>query len=225
MSEMKMDNSVQKNISREDQFALRKGRSEPECMVLGAGLPYRPNDDRTLVDGRLAVKAHMKAYNEFPWPQSPDSYFGPNARQALLGKVFGLTLEEIIGRPIEIEPPFWVDYGTRIEFAGSFYANTSLVILDAAKVKIGTRVLCGPRVGIYSASHSSQQSGFDRAYPVEIGDDCWLGAGCIINGPTKIGKGCTIAAGAVVRGTFPDHCVIGGVPARILKFLQPPQSL
>ena len=46
--------------------------------------------------------------------------------------------------------------GSQVQFTGSFYANTGLVILDAAKVKIGTRVLCGPRVGIYSATHSSE---------------------------------------------------------------------
>lgn len=40
-----------------------------------------------------------------------------------------------------------------------------------------------------------------------------------ILGPCTIGNGVTVAAGAVVRGTFPDNCVIGGVPARILKRL------
>lgn len=41
-------------------------------------------------------------------------------------------------------------------------------------------------------------------------------------GPCTIGKGCTVAAGAVVRGEFPDYCVIGGTPAKILKRLDPP---
>jgi acetyltransferase-like isoleucine patch superfamily enzyme len=77
-----------------------------------------------------------------------------------------------------------------------------LIILDAAPVKFGSRVLCGPRVGFFAATHSTdvdeRQGGYERAYPIEIGDDCWIGGGAIINGPSKIGKGCTVAAGAVV---------------------------
>ena len=42
-------------------------------------------------------------------------------------------------------------------------------------------------------------AGYERASPIEIGDDCWIGAGVIINSPTKLGKGCTVASGAVVR--------------------------
>lgn len=81
-----------------------------------------------------------------------------------------------------------------------------LILLDCAPIKIGTRVLCGPRVGLYAATHSTdvdeRQGGYERAYPIEIGDDCWIGGGAIINGPSKIGKGCTVAAGAVVSHTF-----------------------
>lgn len=92
--------------------------------------------------------------------------------------------------------------GTNITFKGSFYSNMDLIILDGAPVKIGTRVLCGPRVGLFAATHSTdvdeRQGGFERAYPIDIGDDCWIGGGAIINGPTRIGKGCTVAAGAVV---------------------------
>lgn len=36
--------------------------------------------------------------------------------------------------------------------------------------------------------------------------------------------GVTVASGSFVRGDFPDYCVIGGTPARILKKLQPPSG-
>jgi hypothetical protein len=36
--------------------------------------------------------------------------------------------------------------------------------------------------------------------------------------------GVTVASGSFVRGDFPDYCVIGGTPARILKQLQPPSG-
>lgn len=52
---------------------------------------------------------------------------------------------------------------------------------------------------------------------IKIGSNCWIGAKVTILDGTIIGNGCIVAAGAVVRGQFPDNCVIGGVPAKILK--------
>ena len=51
-----------------------------------------------------------------------------------------------------------------------------------------------------------------------IGDDCYISTGVTILGPVKIGNGVTIAAGAVVNKDVPDNCIVGGVPAKILKY-------
>lgn len=62
---------------------------------------------------------------------------------------------------------------------------------------------------MYAATHSTEvderQGGYDRAFPIDIGDDCWIGAGSMLNGPCKIGKGCTVAAGADVSLLFQRH--------------------
>ena len=52
---------------------------------------------------------------------------------------------------------------------------------------------------------------------IEIGSGCWIGSKVTILDGSSIGNHCVIAAGAVVSGVFPDHSVIGGVPARIIK--------
>lgn len=92
-----------------------------------------------------------------------------------------------------------------MEFKGSFYANMNMTILDGNKVTIGTRVLFGPNVSLFAATHSTdideRQSGAERAYPIEIGDDCWLGGNVTVIGPSKIGKGVTVAAGSVVSSS------------------------
>lgn len=101
------------------------------------------------------------------------------------------------------------------------------------------------QAGTHSVELDERQAGYERAYPIEIGDDCWVGGNAVIIGPSKIGKGAsppshaadswremtrragkgvTIAANACVRGDFPDYCVIGGTPARILKHLEPPSG-
>lgn len=86
----------------------------------------------------------------------------------------------------------------------------------------------GPNVSIFSATHSvelqERLDGWERAYPVSIGEDSWIGGNVTILGPCKIGKGVTVAAGAVVRGDIPDYTVVGGVPAKVLKHLEKPEG-
>ena len=53
--------------------------------------------------------------------------------------------------------------------------------------------------------------------PVVIGDDVWIGANAVILPGVTIGQHCVVAAGAVVTKDVPDHSLVGGVPAKIIK--------
>jgi acetyltransferase-like isoleucine patch superfamily enzyme len=50
-----------------------------------------------------------------------------------------------------------------------------------------------------------------------IGENCFIGYGVGIQAGTILGKQCVVGANSVVRGTFPDFCVIAGVPAKVIK--------
>lgn len=52
---------------------------------------------------------------------------------------------------------------------------------------------------------------------VRIGAGSWLATGVVVLPGTDIGRHVTVAAGSVVRGTFPDHSVIAGVPAKVVR--------
>lgn len=52
---------------------------------------------------------------------------------------------------------------------------------------------------------------------IDIGSDCWIGAKVTILDGVSLGRGCVIAAGSVVTRSFPEHAIIGGVPAKLLK--------
>ena len=54
-------------------------------------------------------------------------------------------------------------------------------------------------------------------YSIEVGNDVYIGYGAIIIGPCRIGNGVVVAAGAVVKGDVPDYCIVGGVPAKIIR--------
>ena len=51
----------------------------------------------------------------------------------------------------------------------------------------------------------------------QIGENCFIGYGAVIQAGTILGKQCIVGANAVVRGHFPDYSVIVGIPARIIK--------
>lgn len=56
-------------------------------------------------------------------------------------------------------------------------------------------------------------------YQVNIGNDCYISTGVTILAPINIGNNVIVAAGAVVTNDVPDNCVVGGIPAKMLKKL------
>jgi len=82
-------------------------------------------------------------------------------------------------------------------------------------------------VGQYFSCHPENHIHDDIETPIRlqgvtrkgivIGPNCWIGSKVTILDGVTIGEGCVIAAGSVVTKSFPDHSVIGGVPAKVLR--------
>lgn len=76
------------------------------------------------------------------------------------------------------------------------------------------------RIGSNCVLHSGTNIGDKNGCPI-IGDNVYVGPGAKIFGRISIGNGVKIGANAVVNKDIPDNCVVAGIPARIIKRLNP----
>lgn len=139
---------------------------------------------------------------------------------------------------IEIGNDVLIWPGCRIEgiteHAGSIF-SPSIVIGDHVNFQQGCHITCAGELIIGAGTsllYGTLVTDIDHAYEAvgisvamqalivrrtRIGRDCFVGAGARIQAGTILGDHCIVGTNAVVRGTFPNHCVIVGVPARIVK--------
>jgi acetyltransferase-like isoleucine patch superfamily enzyme len=88
-------------------------------------------------------------------------------------------------------------------------------------VTIGDYTQIAPNVIIVSANHDPYDSRRHILNEVKIGKYCWIGAGAEIMPGVKLGDWTVVAAGAVVTKSFLEgFCVIGGVPAKLIRTLE-----
>lgn len=91
-------------------------------------------------------------------------------------------------------------------------------------LEIGDNTIIGNYVSFHPESHNHS----DLSIPIRlqgvsgkgiiVGNNCWIGAKATFLDGAEIGDGCIVAAGAIVKDKFPDNVVIGGVPAKIIKY-------
>ncbi len=140
--------------------------------------------------------------------------------------------------------PLFASYGRNFRFdpAGEYSFGTIHVGDDVnlgmrptlnatrSRIHIGNKVIFGPEVVIRGGNHTTSLVGRfvcditeTEKLPTDdsdvmIEDDVWIGTRAIILHGVTIGRGAVVAAGAVVTKNVPPYAIVGGVPARVLRF-------
>lgn len=110
--------------------------------------------------------------------------------------------------------------GAELKIGTHSFINTNSVINCFEYIEIGNNVAISDNVSITdSDSHSIIVYGKigNNTSPVIIKDHVWIGKNAVILKGITIGKDAVVAAGAVVTKSVPSGCLVGGIPAKILK--------
>ena len=169
---------------------------------------YVPNE-KELEEERIKCKSLCQKYNNLPIENIDE-------RHEFIKTILGHTGEKVL-----IEPDFWCDYGYRISVGENFYANHSLVILDAGGVTFGDNVFIGPSCGFHTSGHpidyERRNKGLEYAYPITVGDNVWFGAGVQVMPGVNIGSNVVIGGGSVVTKDIPSNSVAVGCPCKVVR--------
>ena len=176
-----------------------------------AGEWYNPSTDLELCQMMEQVQTLLYEYNRLHPGAKED-------RDVMIRKILGA-----VGNECCILSPFLCDYGVNIRVGNHFFMNKGCQILDGGRVTFGDHVFVGPMCGFHTAIHpfdiEQRNRGVERAEPISVGNNVWMGAQvCVLPGIT-IGNNAVIGAGSVVTHDIPSDVVAAGNPCRVLRKL------
>lgn len=126
------------------------------------------------------------------------------------------------GKNVNIEHGAFLASGAGIEIGDN--SGVGLACRISGPLSIGSDVMMAPGVMIFTQNHETKDLSIPMRLQtapkkkVTIGDDVWLGANALIMPGVSIGNGAIIAAGAVVTKNVEPYAVVGGNPARVIKY-------
>jgi len=148
-------------------------------------------------------------------------------RKRILSELFSR-----VGSNVNIDTPFYCDYGKHISMGSNVIININCTFVDCNKIEIGNNVLIASNVQIYTATHpvemqerlvegwvANEATPYFRTYalPVKIEDNVWIGGGVIILPGVTIGRNSVIGAGSIVNKSIPENSVAYGNPCRVVR--------
>jgi maltose O-acetyltransferase len=166
---------------------------------------------------RLALALYYAVTSHIRSSDNPGT-IGARLNRLLVSHIFRKC-----GEGVNIRPRVYFGSGRNISIGNYSMMGQDSIIGSTAKVVIGDDVMMGPEAFIYTSNHGMEAGTPMRlqplkSAPVRIGNDVWIGARCIILPGVTVADGAVLAAGAVVTSDVPANAIVGGVPAKVLKY-------
>lgn len=201
------------DVSQVSTNASRKQPSARELMLAGE---WFCTPDMELARMRMRAQELQRLYNNC-------SPLDIKQQQALLARLL-----KRVGRNSWVEANFHCDYGVHIEIGDEVFINMNCTFVDGNRIVLGDRVYLSPNVQLMTTRHPLQPEArtvlvdgrrkcVQRAAPIVLGNDVWVGAGAVLLGGVEVGDNSVIGAGSVVTRSIPPGVLAAGNPCRIIR--------
>lgn len=109
------------------------------------------------------------------------------------------------------------------------YTSTGIDLLlsaeDCTCIEIGSDCMFSDNVklrssdghGIYDINNKTNTSTLKNVRKIVLGNHVWIGMSAILLYNTKVGNGSIIGAGTLTKSSYPNNCVVAGIPAKVIK--------
>lgn len=147
------------------------------------------------------------------------SYHTPEETRALLSQLFGETVDP----SFRVFPPFYTDFGKNIHIGKDVFINACCHFQDHGGITLGDGCLVGHNVVFATLNHDidpKKRASMIPA-PIIVGKNVWIGSNSTILQGVSIGDGAIVAAGAVVTKDVPANSIVGGIPAKLIRYIEP----
>ncbi|NIP26892.1 MAG: sugar O-acetyltransferase [Phycisphaerae bacterium] len=125
------------------------------------------------------------------------------------------------GRNFQLASGTLINWSSNISIGHNVFIGNNCWIQGVGKVVLEDETMLGPFTVLASNEHTKDKGSYRFGYPrrekITVGKGSWTGAHVTIKAGVNIGPGSAVGAGAVVVKDVPDNCVVGGVPAIIIK--------
>lgn len=129
-----------------------------------------------------------------------------------------------MGYPVHFMPRVRMLSPGGVKIGNYVFINHDTDLSGRGGLTIGNHVKIGPFCNILSVDHEYRSwtkpmdSQGTTPGPIKIGDDVWIAAGVVITPGITIGRGAIVGANAVVTHDIEPYAIVGGVPARLIKY-------
>lgn len=134
-----------------------------------------------------------------------------------------------IDTSVKITPPYAIHKRNTFLYEKVSIGPNSFISTPNAKVIIKSNTTIAEGLTIHTGNHArvigrfvsditdmDKPKGYDSDVIIE--NDVWIGSNVTLLMGVTVGRGATIAAGAVVNKDIPPYCIVGGVPAKVIKY-------
>ncbi|MBR4015706.1 MAG: sugar O-acetyltransferase [Anaerotignum sp.] len=139
-----------------------------------------------------------------------------------LAELFSKLIGKDVGEGFGLFPPFYTDFGKNITVGKNVFINAGCKFQDQGGITIDDGALIGHGVVLATLDHDLAPMKRQQLHPapIHIGKRVWIGANAVITKGVTIGDNAVVAAGAVVNKDVPANAIVGGVPAKIIKWIE-----